>query len=288
MSRNIFGEISKHTLMGQAVHDLAANLGAPAQAQLSVTGTATTGQTISVNGHTYELLTALTAAGSASGGEFNNVTNPLVDVTLTAHGASVGQFILMGSEFMEVIKVTDVNTLSLSRGALGTTPATHADATNAFRTASPTAGTVSIGLTAPTVAATICTDIINSFNAAGDAGIGDGIRAQVAPGNVVVFVWDEPKAFATAETMTNGSFLNGAAALTGAPKGEAKMGSYTRTVSNSNFLFSFNFPVLTAYVVIAGKLYDGGVTIEGNTVLPDNAGAVDVANADVVTVVAFG
>lgn len=287
--RNPFLEISKHTLIGGAIRQIARQMGAPSQAVLDITGAATSGETFTVNGWTYELLTATTAAGTATGGQFNNTTNPLVGVTLTAHGAVVGDYIKMENEFMEVIKVVDANTVNLARGALGTAPAAHVDTTAAFlNDSAPTAGEVHVGLTDGATAATIAADIIASFNAGGDAGVGGGIRAGAAPGTRVAFTWDGGLAFPTTEAMANGAFLNGAAALAGVGEGNTLMAAYTRTVAGGNFVFMFDFPVQNAEILVLGKAYDGGLTIDGNGVEPNNSGAVDVANADVVTIIAYG
>lgn len=287
--RDIYEEISKNTLMGQAIHGLAGNAGAPAQANLVISGVVVSAETFVVNGITYEMLEFTTAAGTATGGEFNNTTNPLVGVTLTAHGAAVGDYIMMESEFMEVIAVDDANTVNLARGALGSTPAAHIDTSAAFlNDTSPTAGEVQIGLTDGATAATAAADIVTGYNAAGDQGVGNGIRAAVGSGTNVVFTWFESKAFPTTEAMANGAFGNGAAAGLGAPKGQGYLGAMTRTITNSDLDFAFNFPVQNALVLIAGKAYDGAVTINGNVVAPDNAGAVDAVNADVVSIIAIG
>lgn len=73
---------------------------------------------------------------TAAGGDFNNTTDPIVIVAASYPGTPtvVGSFIKVGSEILKVTAFGGGN-ITLSRGALGTTPAAHVNGTQIFKDA---------------------------------------------------------------------------------------------------------------------------------------------------------
>jgi hypothetical protein len=290
---NVFERISPFTDIGKAVTDMASALGAPHQAFLFISGVVADGQTFTVGSRVHELMLLTAAIGGGvtlSGGDLANTTNPALNVTLTAHGLSVGELVLCESEVMEVIKVVDANNVNLARGKYGTTIASHADATAVTK---QTSGLTSGNFAIPslgTSAATAVTDIVRGFNAQA----GPKPATAVAIGTDTVGFYSD-KAFATAEVMTNAIWQHGATSVQGAAKGAVKISAQSRTIGATeakvNFLFPFT--VKGTYVQVraaAGtvKAYDGSVDINGHAVTLSNSGTTDAVSTDVVTVIALG
>lgn len=288
-------QVSRTTDLGAFIHAIAGGMSAPQQGILAITGAATHGETFTIGDKVFELLTFADSSVNVSGGDLNNTTNP-VDVTFASHERTVGEYLLVESEFMKVIKVVDANTVRVARGQFGSTIAAHADATNIFENAAaPTAGTISVGLTDETTAATIVDDIVAAINAQTQDYGPMGFEVYDNDDFVVFQAPQDRSARATTETMANGAFYNGATMFVGIEEGDAKVCAYTRTIQagETTPVFSFPFDVKNCMILIrsaagAAQVYDGALTIVGRSVTVENGGSVDADATDVVTVVAFG
>lgn len=299
MSAQLLSQISNHTLIGQAIHLLADAQSTPQQASLLIDGAATSGETYTINGVIYELLSFSDSTENVASGALNNTTNP-VDILFGTHARTVGEFLLIDGEFMEVTKVIDADNVRLARGALGSTNAAHAGTPDIFENDSiPTAGEEPIGLTDEAVAATIITDLVNGHNAVN----GREATAIDAGDGIVVFTASSRGGTGrpTATDMANGTFLNGANMNAGAEPASSLIGSESRSptaaeVTAGFMKFAFNKDVQNAIL----QAQDGSgaplaldsdaiTAYVGNIVtVTIGGGLVPITATDVASVTAFG
>jgi hypothetical protein len=299
MTASVLSQISNHTLIGQAIHELANAQSTPQQASMLVDGVAISGETYTINGVIYELLAFVDSGVNVASGALNNLTNP-IDILFGTHARTVGEFLLIEAEFMEVTKVIDADNVRLSRGALGSAIATHAATPDILENISvPTAGEEPIGLTDEAVAATIITDIVNGHNSV------NGREATAIDAGDGIIVWTASSRGGTGRPtvtdMVNGTFLNGAVMNPGVEPGTALIGSESRSptaaeVTAGFMKFAFNKPVQNAILQAqdgAGALLaldsDAITAYVGNIVtVTIGGGLVPITASDIASVTAFG
>lgn len=181
------------------------------------------GETITIGGDVFEVdIVNTDSSDNASGGDFNNTTDPLeVELDAVAYvnlsGAlSVGDLVRMETEIMKVTSIRSLH-VTFARGRCGTTAATHVDTTDIYISDSaPT--NIPVGLVTtltPTVFSAALVDEINS--GAGSV----AVSAVAFDVNTVLIAGDAAavSTIATTETLAQAgnefdetTFLYGAAA----------------------------------------------------------------------------
>lgn len=287
--------VSKTTDLGKAIWDLSTPLQVPSIAVLVVSGTVTSGQTVTVGDKIFEFITFTDSGVNTSGGDLDNKTNP-VELTFATHERTVGEILKVEDEFLKVLKVIDANTLLVSRGEFGSEIEEHGDSEDILENATkPTAGRLHIPLTDATTAADVVADAITAIQSHtykyGPLGFG-----VVNGGTRLIFERDpDLPVLAVSETMSNGAFVHGAAFVPGIRSAESKFSAVSRVMETGETtpVFLFNFDVNEAIVQVRAangtpKAYDGAVSISGRVVSMDASGDVDIAATDVVSVIAVG
>ncbi len=280
------------------------NPGRVARQTLQAAADVVDGDTVTIGSTTFEFdVISTDTTENVSGGDLNITTDP-VNVTIASHGLSVGAMIRVESEFMVVTAVIDVNNVTVSRGASGSTPATHADATDIFR-GEVAPSNVIVGVLAAALTAADWTDaLIADINDA-DRSSEDVLAVDIGADEVLIVAADAPGgnpligavALATTETFTNGNNDFGAATMTGGRAATLQTLVAQSRVPNANeialanmhFMFDFVPIVIAIQVRVTAtgivKAWNGGFTITGSRVTLDNDGATDFAVTDTVTLV---
>lgn len=282
-----FNDISKATLKGVALHQLAANNSLrPAKVLVLSTGALTT-ETFTVNGVIYEVLSVATDTTiNTSAAQWNQVLTVAFTATMTAHGLSKGTILRVESEYFIVDSVTDVNTIVVSRGKFGSAIAAHADGVDIFKTASsPVAGRRTVPVRAIATAATLATEIKQGFDFHPD---NNDVTTNVVDSTNVFFSVEPGKALAVTESMTTTTVdtiagtekgaLNNVTILHTVTAGEATAGvvfkvlDFTPTAGIS-LLLDANVPT-----VVAGQL----LTVASGRVIKIAEGATAWTAGDVL------
>ena len=279
-------------------------MGQVARQTLSAGADVVDGDTVVIGSTTFEFDVISTDTGvNVSGGDLNNTTDP-VNVTITGHGLSVGAMIRVESEFMVVTVVIDANNVTVSRGASGSTPATHADATDIFR-GEVAPSNVIVGLIGGALTAAAWSDaLIADINDA-DRASENVLAVDIGAAEVLIVGADAPGGspqdgavvLATTETFTNAlndwgavNMTGGRAATLQTDVSQSRVPDAQEVITgNMHFQFSFVPIVIAIQVRITAtgieKGWVGGFTITGSRVIIDNDGATDWAVTDTVTLV---
>ena len=240
-------------------------------------------------------------AVNVTGGDLNNTTDP-VDVTIASHGLSVGAMIRVQNEFMVVTVVVDSNNVTVSRGASGSTPATHADAQDIFRGDVAPANVI-VGLIGGALTAAAWTDALIADINDSDRNSENVLAVDIGAGEVLIVAAATPGGtpqtgvivLATTETFTNGNNDWGAATMLGGRASGIQTRVAQSRVPDANEValafmhFQFDFTPIVIDVVVrvtaTGILvsWNGGIVITGNRVTLNNDGAQNWAASDTVT-----
>jgi len=309
--------------LSQAVHNrllpagaVAANFaqqpGARAMNILRVAANVVEGETVLIGGNTFEVDIVNTDTGvNTAAGEWNNVLDP-IQVTVTAHALVAGDLLRVENEIVKIMRVIDANTLVVARGRCGTTTATHADGLDIFKSATPPASNIPVGLVTtltPAVFTPALADEINNpltvtskervtAKASTIFGQVQATSLQAGVEMLLEAVSAGVLALATTETLAgvNNAWSN--ATMVGGLAGANAKHQFVKRVPTADEValgfMRFSFPFTPAKVVVAviitasgiAKGWVGGFQIVGNRVDVDNAGATDWAVTDTVYVLA--
>ena len=262
------------------------------------------GDTVTIGSTIFEFDVIATDTGvNTASGELNNVTDP-VNVTIAAHGLSVGAMLRVESEFMVVTNIVSANVVTVSRGISGSTIAAHADALDIFSGAVAPANVI-VGVLGGALTNADWTDALI-------ADVNDAVRSSenvlavdIAAGEVLILAADAPGgtpqvgaiSLATTETFTNATNEWGAATMTGGlAAGVQTLIAQSRTptaveVALGNMHFQFDFVPIVMSIEVRPtstgilKAWNGGFTITGNRVTLNNDGATNWIALDTVTLV---
>ena len=262
------------------------------------------GDTVAIGSTTFEFdVIATDTSVNVTGGDLNNITNP-VDVTIAAHGLSPGAMIRVQSEFMVVTNVVSASVVRVSRGASGSTIATHANGQDIFRGVVAPSNVI-VGLIGGALTAAAWTDALIADINDSDRNSENVLAVDIGADEVLIVAADDsggtPQvgviALATTETFTNALNDWGAATMLGGlAAGVQAMVSQARVpVANEvilgNMHFQFDFTPVVIDVVVRDtttgilKAWNGGFTISGNRVTLDNDGATNWLAIDTVTLI---
>jgi hypothetical protein len=207
----------------------------------------------------------------------------------------VGSLVLIDSEMLRLI-ATGLY-LVFSRGASGTTVATHADATAIYIGDGVVSGNIPVGLEATLTPTAATPALVADVNSQGTEAV---TMVQISV-NEILLKADAVGAVTLACTETLAGANNGwnAAAMYG---GKAQAVSLVnrqqrvplaQEVTLGDMQFQFDFTPTIVLVAVAptatpgaASAWDGSITISGGLVTLDNSGAVDWAATDTVTVLA--
>lgn len=275
--------------------------GLAAQQTLRIAANVASGETVVINGETYRVATAATDSTKTLGSELattSQVNNPVATIAMTAHGLKGGDIIRIDNEIMLVLNPLNANLIQVLRAACNTTIATHAAAAAIFTEASPGGGGFPIGLNAtltPTAATPALVWAINTLGKSNVAAIQVDVNTVVV--HTAVKPGGAPAAYgganiAVSETLAGAGNAWDAANITGGRKPE--VGQLLSIVPSANEVTAgkivrvFPFvPVVEECTVrvtatAAVKAWDGAVTVSGNSIVIDNAGATDWAATDTI------
>ena len=178
MSKQIFDTTSDGTLKGQALNALSQyNAGTQAFATLTMTGVVVDTETFEIGEDTYEIhdiQTSTTADVDTGGITADDVIIP----TDIAHGVTAGETILLESEFCIVLTVPSTTSLTVLRGAYGSTAATHAAGILIYKAAAP----VAAGNLAIPFAGTLSAAVADGFIVLAHAFWQAGYNPNIGPG----------------------------------------------------------------------------------------------------------
>lgn len=302
-------------LLSLAAHQAKYGLtpGCPAMNVLRVGGNVADGETVVINGVTFEVDIINTDTGiNTSGGEWNNTTDAVV-VTMAAHGKVAGDLLRVETEYFKVLRVIDANTLVLARGRCGTTPATHADALDIFESNAAPAANVPVGLDVTLTPAAFTDALVDEINnplttgnkerATAKASTLYGDIVAVGPSDFEVLIKSISNSaitFACSETLAGATNLWSAAAMFGglvdAHRKVAVFPPRVPTASEvalGNLYFPCDFTPRTVSRLVlvtatgAQKAWDGDVVLAANLVTLNNDGVTDWAATDTVYLVAY-
>lgn len=297
MSKQVFSEIPKLTVKGEALHQLAqASQGAYEQNVLRLAANVADRETITVGPESFELVQINTTTGVTST-TLDNTTDPATQI-ITAHGLSVGAILRVENEYMTVKSVTDADTVVLNRGHAGSTVASHTDGATIYKKGATalTAGKISLPIGATLTPAAAGPEIATGLGALST----QGWTFSYAANALTMTREANGRHVACSETL-GGTDNVWAAASTygGIEKGEVKFALAQRVPTATEVAldqltvllpFAPTFVRVTVQVTSsrAAKAWDGAYTISGNTVTVTNGGTTDWAATDTVTVEAYG
>lgn len=253
------------------------------------------GEQIVIGGNTFEIDIINTDSGVNTTAALNATDTETV-LVMAAHGHVVGDLLRIENEIVRVKSVVDADTVTVARGACGTTKATHVTDSDIYESdAAPAAPKIPIGLVTtltPTAAAPAIVATINSLNT-------QGVTAySVSVNEIVIETADraEPRNLPCTETLAGSNNAWNAAAMYGAGTAirgvELQQRAATATeVALDHALFNFPFTVGGVLVQIrtsagALKTWDGAITTSGRKVTVTNGGSSDWAAGDLICVLA--
>ncbi len=311
MARTIPFDLGRGNARLDLLKDRLDTVGERAWGILRVAADVVNGETVVIGSDTWEVDVINSDSGiDTASSEFDNTDDPIV-VTVTAHGWVVGDLIRVESEYMRVIRVNSVDSVSLKRGVMGTTVAAHADATDIYESddigAVIAAGNIPLGLDAtltPTVATDALIASINDEDGSDDQGA--SVEAVDIDTDTILIVAKArgTVVLATTETLAGvGNAWDAATMTGGAAASSRQLAIYARVplaaeVTKGDMIFPLDFDpivvlvqvVTTATGVPVAWVGAALVTVASGDapayVTVDNAGAVDWATTDTVYLLA--
>jgi hypothetical protein len=298
MSKQVFNEIPKLTVKGEALHQLAqAVQGAFSQNVLRLAANVADRETITVGPESFEVVQINTSTGATSTALANTSAADVTE-TITAHGLVVGSILRCENEYLRVKAVPSVNTVVLSRGYAGSTAASHANGTALFKKAAPAlaAGKISLPVGATLTPAAAGPELATGFNALST----QGFKAVYTTGAFTISREANGKSVACTETLAGASNAWAAAATYGGiEKAEVKRAIAQRVpnatevaIGNLSARFPFNPTFVRVTVQVsatrAAKAWGGTVAVSGDTVTLTNNATNDWAATDTVNIEVFG
>ena len=303
--------VSTHILDGAVIDSKLDNphtydTGYPGQVVINVSGVTTDAETVTIDDDIFVVrILATDTTDDAAGEDFNNTDDPLtIDDAVTTYANVTfeeGDLIRLDNEVMEIINIAG-NDVTLKRAVSGTTAASHANGTDIFQhatPASPAADQVFVGV------ATTAADV---FTAAITGDINHPTRTQ---GSFYAMNPEDAEVVAVTADDSGGNIVANDAAITVANTGtnidiESKAGILpeTKLVSHRNYVVQAQeaalgdiriaFPFDVAGFVL--NVYDAAgvpktltseITINGALIEIDDTGATNLADTDVVSVIAW-
>ncbi len=255
--------------------------------------------TVGVDVMEIEILTT-DSTDVTAGGSFNQATGPITVLAATYPHllTALGTLILVESEVMRLVATG--TSLTYSRGQSGTTAAAHANATAIYIGDGIAAGsTIAVGMGGTLTPTDFTPALVADFNALGVS----PITMTAISVNEILLTADDIGVLATACTETlagSGNAFNAATMYGGKAQAFTNYSVQQRvplaqevTLAHMQFSFGFTPAFVTVRVCATAtpakdKLWDGGITISGGLVTLDEAGSVDWATTDTVTVTAVG
>lgn len=297
MSKQVFNEIPRLTVKGEALHQLAqAVQGAFEMNVLRLAANVVDRETITIGPESFQIVQINTDTNVNSTSLDN--TNAESTETITAHGLSVGAILRCESEFMRVKQVVDANTVVLTRGYAGSTIASHADASDIFKAGATalTAGKIYVP-----VGATLTPAAAGPLLATGLAALStQGWTFSYASNALVIRREANGKHVACTETLSGADNVWAAASTYGGiEKGEVVKALGMRVPNATEvalgvmeFYFPFNpaFARVSVFTTSTGApvAFGGAVAWADNKVTLTNGTDPDFAATHTVVVEAFG
>jgi len=290
--------------------------GTKASNVLRVAANVVDGETVTIGSDVYEvdIINTDSAVNTANvaGAAFDAVANPAV-LTLGAAPAtaiSVGDYVRIENEIMQVLRKNSTTEYIVSRARGGTTIATHAQNLDVFvSNAVPTNISVPLVTTlTPAVFTPALAAVINNALAGGERSVvrsstiyGTFVATSLQTGAEMLLEAITAGVLATATTETLGGANNAWSAATvvgGSAAAVKKFGIQARVPTATEvalgvmtFVFDFTPSLVRPFVHTTAtgitEAWNGGFTITGGRVRLDNAGATDWAATSTVTVQAF-
>lgn len=297
MTQKTFLHVGRETVKGDAIHQLADSAAGCYEINvLRLAADVVDRETITVEDKVYELVQINTDTGSNST-VLDSTATDNVSETITAHGLSVGAVLRCENEYLQVVSVTDANTVVLSRGAFGSTVASHTDGSDIFEKEATalTAGayTVPVGATlTPAAAGPEIATALNTYSLA-------GFVVEYNTNELFFYKPAVDDSTAFAETLSGVDNVVSATSYGGYPKGSEVAATVARVptateVALGAMRFHFGFDVKFVRVTVqatadlAAVAWDGAVAVTGGRVEVDNSGAVDWSASHRVTVEVHG
>lgn len=287
------------TVKGRAIQDLAAAIGgANYVAALRLAANVADQETITIGNDAFEVHSVATdTTVNTASGELANTT-AVVDLTVTAHGLTVGRILRVENEYMQISSVKSVDVVRVTRGYAGSTIASHANGADIYKGAQAVAsGKVALpiaGTLTPTAASAVFKTGIEALST-------HGVSVKVVSVNELLLSYpaDAGVALACAETLAGVNNAIDAAFHGGLPPGSAVSVTVSRVptamevaLGNMHFVFPFTVCSVQAAVLTtatgAAVAWDGAKAMSGAVVTLDNAGTTDWAATDTVIVTVTG
>lgn len=255
----------------------------------------------------FDVVNTDTTVNTASG-QWNNTNDP-ISATVTAHGLVAGDLLRVENEIVKILRVVDANTVVVARGRAGTTTAAHADGVDIFKSATPPAANIPVGVVTtltPAVAIPALVDeIINAVCTNGErcASKASRIYQRLTAAtftNEMLLSAINPGVLTTAvaEAMAGANNAWDTAAMRGgAEPGQKRSAIVKRTpnateVALGTMRIPLDFTPTSVFVAVIttadglAKAWVGARLITTNLVTLDNTGATDWAATDDVYVIA--
>jgi len=297
MSKQVFGEIPKLTVKGEALHQLAqASQGAYEQNVLRLAANVADRETFTVGPESFQIVQINTDTNVNSTSLDN--TNAESTETITAHGLAVGAILRCEAEYMRVKTVVDANTVVLTRGYAGSTIASHTDGADIFKAGATalTAGKVYLPIGATLTPAAAGPLLATGFNALST----QGFTAVYTTNALTISREADGRHVACSETLAGVDNVWAAAnTYGGIEKGEVKFALAKRVPTATEValgVMTVKFPFTPTFVrvtvqttaTLAAVAWGGSYAVSGSTVTLTNGADPDWAATDTVTVEAYG
>ncbi len=289
--------IDSPNIEGTPTGKIAYDPGSCAVNSLRVATDVVSAETVTIGTEVYEVEIVNTdSTDNTAGGSFN--TTAVVTVLAATYpglSTTLGSLIRIENEILRLIGTGTY--LTYSRGASGTTAATHANALDIYKGDGVTAGRIAVGLVTtltPTAFTAALVGDINSQTA-------QSVTATLVSVNEILLSANAVGAviLATTETLAGANNAWAATAMYGGrAQAVRKFAIQTRvpkaldvTLGSMKFVYDFTPTLVQVFVVVTATpgvavAWDGVVTIASGLVTIDNAGSTDWTTAHTLLVIA--
>lgn len=291
------GGIKSPVLEGVPTGLLAYDPGQIAVNSLRLASDVVSAETLTIGADVYEIEIVNTdSTDNTAGGSFVGTAVVTVLAATYPHlSTTLGSLIRVENELMRLI--ASGTYLSYSRGASGTTAATHADANDIYKADGVTAGRIAVGLVTtltPTAAMPALVADINSQGTELVTAVQISVNELLLKARSVGAI-----TIATTETLAGANNAWAATAMYGGKAQAVRKISIQQRVPKAldvtfgtmRFQFDFTPTLVQVFVIVTATpgialAWDGAIVIANGLVTCDNTGAVDWATTNTLLVIA--
>ena len=290
--------------LGDQTNQALLTSGKAASQLLRVAANVAQDETVTIGADVYRVADVVTDSLANLGDELAATgpsNNPWATIAMTAHGLKNGDVIAIGTEVMRVISALDADHIQVTRGAYGTTVATHANGSAILTEVAPGAGDIAVGMSGTLTPAVFTDRLVWAINNLGK----ERVKAEGPNDNTVIVATADKRggsyvaslsALAVSETLGGAGNAWDDTTLAGgrAPSVLEYINivpTAAQVTAGSIYVGPFPFvPVVEdvrVRVTASGAVvaWDGAATVSGNYVVLDNSGATDWATTSTITLI---